>query len=111
MNAAARAINQYTVFNSRLFDLKCTRFTFSLCAMVLLVLFSSLFVVYLTNSYRENYSYLQKLERDFEDLQEQHDALELEEASLDTPSRIQAIALQALDMHIPLANEMQVLRK
>lgn len=101
MNAAARAINQSNVFNGQLFDL---RFSKQLCVvliLLLLVLTSSLAVVYTINEHRSSFSKFQQLEQQMHQLRLQWGQLLLEQASLATPARVEELAIQKLQMHLP----------
>lgn len=60
MNAAARVINQGTVFNGQLTDMQMSKSQYMLIMLLISVLISALAVVYSTNSYRSTFSQLEQ---------------------------------------------------
>ena len=52
MNAAARVINQGTLFNGQLADMHMSKSSYVLIILLVAVLVSALGVIYSTNSYR-----------------------------------------------------------
>ncbi|STX50699.1 cell division transmembrane protein FtsL [Legionella busanensis] len=101
MNAAARIINQSTLFNGQLFAMRISKKLWFTLILMLLVLSSALAVIYMTNEYRTNFSELQKLEQQGHQLQLQWGQLLLEQASLATPARVELLAKQKLQMRLP----------
>ncbi|WP_419420394.1 cell division protein FtsL [Legionella sp. D16C41] len=101
MNAAARIINQSTLFNGQLFAMRLSKQLWFTLILMLLFLVSALSVVYTTNEYRTNFSELQKLKQQAHYLQLQWGQLLLEQASLATPARVEALARQKLQMQLP----------
>ncbi|WP_131780968.1 cell division protein FtsL [Legionella gresilensis] len=101
MNAAARIINQSTLFNGQLFAMRISKKLWLTLILMLLVLSSALAVIYTTNEYRTNFSELQKFEQQAHQLQLQWGQLLLEQASLATPGRVEALAKQKLQMRLP----------
>lgn len=110
MNAAARIINQSTLFNGQLFAMRLSKQLWIILILMLLVLLSSLAVVYATNEYRTNFSELQKLELQAHHLQLHWGQLLLEQASLATPARVEALATQKLQMRLPADTQTFVLQ-
>lgn len=110
MNAAARQINQTTLFNGRIFDLRLSKTTWVQFILLLSVLISAIAVVYSTNSYRVSYNNLQLAEQHENQMQLHWGQLLLEQASLSRQSRIQQIAAQKLDMVTPASNQINTLR-
>lgn len=110
MNAAARAIHQSNLFNGQLTAMRLSK---SLCftlLLLLVVLTSALAVIYTTNEHRSCFSHLQRLEQKNHELQLQWGQLLLEQASLATPARIEAWAINKLEMHLPSDKQTLVLR-
>jgi len=110
VNAAARAINQSTVFNGQLVDLRLSKPLCMTLALLLTVLISSLAVVYTTNEYRSSFNQLQQLERHMDQLKLQRGQLLLEQASLATPARVEELAVKKLHMRLPEDKQTFVLR-
>jgi len=110
MNAAARAINQSNLFNGQLSAMRLSKEVGLLLTLLLAVLISAIAVVYITNEHRSNFSHLQQLEQNMNKLQLQWGQLLLEQASLATPARVEAIAAQKLQMHLPADKEIYVLQ-
>jgi len=101
MNSAAKVMNQ-----SRLFQGGSTKFQVSkaLCfqtALLLLVLLSALSVVYVINLHRVTCGQMQTEEQLTHHLQLQWGQLLLEQASLATPARVEALATTKLHMVSP----------
>lgn len=110
MNAAAREINQSSLFSGHLTEM---RFSKPLCQQIILlvlVLASALAVVYVTNQHRLALSQLQIEEQLSNELQLQWGQLLLEQASLATPSRVQQLAEDKLNMALPTAKQTYILR-
>lgn len=107
MNAAARAIHQSNLFSGQLFEMELSRSTRLVFILLFTLLISSLAVVYVTNEFRSNVSHLQQLEQESQQLHLQYGQLLLEQASWATPGRVEALAIQKLQMHLP--NEKEVL--
>ena len=101
MNAAARAINQCTVFNGQLFDLRFSKKSGMVLVLLFAVLLSGLAVVYTTNAHRLSFGTLQQLEQRTHQLKLQWGQLLLEQASLAAPARVEELAIQKLQMHLP----------
>ena len=102
MNAAARAINQNTLFQGQLLHFQLSKQFGTLLTVLMLVLCSALAVVYITNEYRSSFSQLQQLEQKMNDYQLRWGQLLLEQASLATPARVEEMASYKLQMHLPI---------
>ncbi|ANF59577.1 cell division protein FtsL [Halotalea alkalilenta] len=74
-----------------------------------IVLVSAFTVVTVTHQTRLNYASLQTLERERDELQAVWSRLLLEESTWSTPSRVESISQQRLDMHVPAVNDTEVL--
>jgi len=110
MNAAARQINQSTLFSGQLSDMRLSK---SLCQHIILllaVLISALAVVYTTNLHRLTFTQLQLAEQQSHQLQLQWGQLLLEQASLATPGRVQQMAFEKLHMTLPTDKQTFILR-
>ena len=110
MNAAARGINQSDFFHGHLANMKLSK---NICLQLMLlasVLVSSLAVVYITNVDRMTLSQLEQAEQQAHQLKLQWGQLLLEQASLETPSRVQQLATEKLHMVLPANKQAYVLR-
>lgn len=101
MNAAARVINQGTLFNGQLADMQMSKALYLLILLLIAVLVSALAVVYSTNSYRSTFSQVEQQEQQAHYLQLQWGQLLLEQASLATPARVEELAEEKLKMVLP----------
>jgi cell division protein FtsL len=103
MNAAAKVINQGTLFNGQLADMQMSKSLYMLIILLVAVLISALAVVYSTNSYRVTLSQVEQQEQQTHYLQLQWGQLLLEQASLDTPARVEELATEKLQMVLPVS--------
>lgn len=110
MNAAAKAINQTTVFNGHLLEMRLSKRWCLLLLLLLALLTTALAIVYTTNQYRLRFSQLEQLQAQTSQLQLHWGRLLLEQASLETPGRVEAFAVQRLQMKLPRNKEIFVLR-
>jgi cell division protein FtsL len=101
MNAAAKVINQGTLFNGQLAEMHMSKSLYILILLLIAVLVSSLAVVYSTNSYRLTFSQVEQQEQQTHYLQLQWGQLLLEQASLATPARVEELAQGKLKMVLP----------
>ncbi|STY28716.1 cell division transmembrane protein FtsL [Legionella wadsworthii] len=101
MNAAARIINQGTIFNGQLADMHMSKSLYMLIMLLVAVLVSALAVIYSTNSYRVTLNKVEQQEQLTHYLQLQWGQLLLEQASLATPARVQEVATDKLQMLLP----------
>ncbi|KTC89706.1 cell division protein FtsL [Fluoribacter dumoffii] len=101
MNAAARVINQGTLFNGQLADMQMSKSLYMLIILLVAVLVSALAVVYSTNSYRVTLNQVEQQEQLTHYLQLQWGQLLLEQASLATPARVEELASDKLQMVLP----------
>lgn len=79
--------------------------------LVGLVLVSALAVITSAHMTRVQYARLQQLEREKARLQTEWGQLLLEESTWSAPSRIERLAVERLDMHVPELNEIRVIRQ
>ncbi|KTD25978.1 MULTISPECIES: cell division protein FtsL [Legionella] len=110
MNAAARAINQSNFFTGQLSDMRFSKQLCFLLTLLLAVLVTALAIVYTTNEHRIYFSQLQSLEQEANQLQLQWGQLLLEQASLATPARVEQLAVEKLQMRLPMDKEIFILR-
>lgn len=101
MNAAARVINQGTLFNGQLADMQMSKSLYMFAGLLVAVLISAFAVVYSTNSYRSTFSQVEQQEQQTHYLQLQWGQLLLEQASLATPARVEELAKENLNMVLP----------
>lgn len=74
------------------------------------VLVSALGVVYAKHESRKLFIELQALQNKQDDMDVDWDRLQLEQSTWATHGRIERIARTKLDMHMPLANEIVIIR-
>ena len=110
MNAAAKVINQNSVFHGHLGKMRVSKYFYLQSALLFAVLLSALAVVYVTNLTRLTFSQLQSLEQEAHQLQLQWGQLLLEQASLATPARVEEMATERLHMVLPAHKQAFVLR-
>lgn len=101
MNAAARLFNEGQLSRSWVISLFFTRFQFWLCALIFVVLFSALSLVYVTNLSRSLRALHAQQMIEFDHLHVQWGQLLLEKSSLTRQSRLQEIAYEKLQMSMP----------
>ena len=101
MNAAARELRNLSVFYGNIAGIKPSRSLFFQMILLLTLLVSALSVVYTTNLQRMTLSQLAFAQQEAHQLEMQWGQLLLEHASLSTPSRIQALAYEKLNMVLP----------
>lgn len=105
MNAAARQINQSTLFSGQLGEIRLPKQLVFQLMLLLSVLVSALAVVYSTNVHRETFTELQMAERYQQQLNLRWGQLLLEQASLATPERVQELATVKFQMTLPTNNQ------
>lgn len=101
MNAAAKMIHQSTIFSGQFSDFRFSKAACLQFTLVIAVLISALSVVYITNLHRMTYSQVQAVQQQEHQLQLHWGQLLLEQASLETPARVQQIATEKLNMRLP----------
>lgn len=101
MNAAAKVINQGTLFNGQLAKMHMSKSIYFLVVLLTAVLLSALAVIYSTNSYRQTLSMVEIEEQQTHALQLQWGQLLLEQSSLATPARVEELATGKLKMTLP----------
>jgi cell division protein FtsL len=101
MNAAARVINQDTLFNGQLTYMRVSKSLYMIIGLLLAVLISGFAVVYSTNAYRSTFNLMQQETLQTHHLQVQWGQLLLEQASLATPARVEDLATNQLKMVLP----------
>ncbi len=105
MNAAAKAINQSSLFHGELTKMKFTYPVFLQTVLMLMVLASAIMVVYVINLQRVTLDQLQLAEQQGHQLEVRWGQLLLEQASLATPGRVEQMAKVKLHMHLPFKNQ------
>lgn len=110
MNAAARDINQSNFFHGQFGHIRLSFSSALQIGLLLAVLVSALAVVYTTNLARITLSQLELAQQQSHQLQLQWGQLLLEQASLETPSRVERLATEKLNMNLPVDKKMMVLR-
>lgn len=110
MNAAARQISQSNVFSGQWTEIRFSLAVWVQLTLLFAVLFSAISVVYVTNVHRLALGKLQMAKQQSHRLQLQWGQLLLEQASLSTPGRVQALAEEKLHMLLPEDKQMYILR-
>ncbi len=110
MNAAAKGINQSDFFHGHFAKMRLSKKVCLHIGLQLAVLVSALSVVYTTNVHRMALSQLEQAEQQAHQLTLQRGQLLLEQASLATPSRVQLLATEKLNMMLPVSKQTYVLR-
>nr|WP_300308844.1 cell division protein FtsL [Halomonas sp.] len=72
-------------------------------------LVSALAVISVSHQTRTQYARLQSLEREQQQLQTEWGQLLLEESAWSTPSRIESMAVERLEMHLPDIHDIEVI--
>ena len=110
MNAAAKVINQSTLFHGQWAELHMSKSMLMIMILLFGVLTSALGVIYTTNAYRNTLGLLQQAEIQTHQLQLQWGQLLLEQASLARPARVQQLATDKLGMRLPDVNNSYLLQ-
>lgn len=101
MNAAAKVIHQRGLFQGQWANLQFSKVCCLQTALLFAVLLSALSVVYAINLHRVTCGQMQMEEQRTHHLELQWGQLLLEQASLATPARIEALATEKLHMVLP----------
>lgn len=110
MNAAARVIHQSNVFSGHWLAIRLSKGQGVFISLITAVLLTAIAIVYVTNEYRIALSDLENLEKQAHESRLVWGQLLLEQASLATPSRVEALASKKLGMHVPADQSVLVLR-
>ena len=110
MNAAAKTIHQSNIFSGKFGDLRISKQLFVQMVLLAGVLISALAVIYTTNGYRSTFSQVQNAKQALSEHQTRWGQLLLEQASLETPARIEVLAKSKLKMRLPLSTDIHVIR-
>ncbi|MCI0508530.1 cell division protein FtsL [Chromohalobacter marismortui] len=81
-----------------------------LLVLILMTLASALASIVSTHQTRVQYARFQDLEKQRDSLQTAWGRLLLEESTWSAPGRVETIATQRLDMHVPDVNDVEVIR-
>jgi cell division protein FtsL len=110
MNAAARALagGNLAPAGVRFRTITISSQMLGLILLVVAVLASAVAVVYVKNLDRQLFGDLQSLKQTRSDLHMQNGQLLLEQNTLATPARVQAVAQQQLGMGIPATKDINV---
>ena len=92
MNAAAKVINQSTLFNGQLAEMHMSKSFYMLIILLMAVLLSALAVIYSTNSYRVILNQVEQEEQQDHYLQLQWGHYCLDKPVLATPARVEELA-------------------
>ncbi len=109
MNAAARDIHQSNLFHGQLAGIRLSFSSALQLGLLLAVLLSALCVVYVTNLHRVTLNQLELSVQNNHQLQLQWGQLLLEQASLATPSRVEHLATDKLNMVLPASKKILIL--
>ncbi|KJZ11285.1 MULTISPECIES: cell division protein FtsL [Halomonas] len=78
-------------------------------ALLLACLVSALAVISVSHQTRQQYARLQELEREQQQLQTEWGQLLLEESAWSTPSRVERLAVERLEMRLPDIHDIEVI--
>jgi len=101
MNAAAKVIHQSSLFQGQWGRVQISKVLCLQTALLFSVLLSALSVVYAINLHRVTCGQMQMEEQQTHRLELQWGQLLLEQASLATPARVEALATEKLHMLVP----------
>ncbi len=110
MNAAAKIIHQNNIFSGRFADIRVSKMLCLQVVLIVAVLLTALSVIYTTNGYRITYSQLQYAKEGAHELKLHWGQLLLEQASLETPARVEYMAKRKLSMVQPKHHKVHMLR-
>ncbi len=110
MNAAARALAEGHLAPAGLRNLSLSSQMMGLILLVVAVLASAVAVVYVKNLDRQLFGDLQTLKQTRDSLHVEYGQLLLEQNTLATPARVQAIAQRQLGMSIPATKDISVVK-
>lgn len=110
MNAAAKSLQQTTIFAGQLNTFRLSSTVCLHVSLVMAVLVSAIAVVYITNLHRIHYHEMQSSMQYEHQLQLEWGQLLLEQASLETPARVQQIAATKLNMKMPIQKHVITVR-
>lgn len=99
MNAAAKALSQGTLMNHQGFTLPKEAGSFMM--LIAMILLSALAIVYVKDYNRRTFIELQNLQQQTQALQVEWSQLLLEESTLTSQVRVEAMASQSMGMHAP----------
>lgn len=111
MNAAARLLNQGALSRGWVMSVFFSRSQLSMAILILGVLFSSLSLIYVTNTTRSLHAGIQQALSDRDKLHVQWGQLVLEKTTRVTQSRVENIATNQLGMVIPDQKSVVVVRE
>ena len=110
MNAAAKFIQESSLFQGQLASVRISKQVCIKTVLVIVMLLSALAVIYLTNVTRYTCNQLELAEETAHQLRVEHGQLLLEQASLLNPERVERIAKQSLHMMLPLSQHAYLLK-
>jgi cell division protein FtsL len=111
MNSAAKIItNRQVGVRSYWFSLALSPYQWAINGLIFSILLSSLFVVIVTNEARINFQNLEQAHSQQDQLKTQYGQLVLEKSTLLTQARIEKLAQNQLQMSLPKAKKMVVLK-
>ncbi len=101
MNAAARALQQGSVFHGDVKWLLVSRSSLRLFALMWVLLVSAVTVIYVKNDERRLFSDLQNMHQQMDHYQVEHGQLMLEQSTWAAPARIQRVSQKRFGMQLP----------
>lgn len=108
MNAAAKHMAQQHVWEGRLTAFVISPRIVALLLLISMVLASAVAIVYQRGEYRTSVSHLQGLQAHQYDLQLEHKQLLIERSTWASPTRVEHIAKQRLNMVMPRGRQIQL---
>jgi cell division protein FtsL len=110
MNAAAKAIDNVSVFRGNLANLKLDSDMLKLGILIIAILVSSIAIIVNKNEQRAYFSELQIAQQQENRAMLEWGQLLLERTSLVTPNRVQRVAAKKLNMGFPVQKKALILR-
>ena len=110
MNAAARSLSQGVWFRGQMNEMTLSRTGWGVCVLLTLVLGSALSIVYVQNLQRFYCNERQEVQNQTVQLDLEWGKLLLEKSTLITPARVQSIAEVRLNMVVPEAHTVLLMK-
>jgi len=111
MNAAAKSLGSGYLFRGNIRHVKLSRESMTMIVLLVLSLMTALAIVYIKNEQRILFAQLQQAHTIKNRLQVEKGQLLIEQTSLATPSRVQAIAVNQLNMKLPAVRQTLIMHR
>ncbi|OGV28098.1 MAG: cell division protein FtsL [Legionellales bacterium RIFCSPHIGHO2_12_FULL_37_14] len=110
MNAAARMIHQSNVFTGHWLSLRISKIQSMVMVLATCLLLNAIAVIYVANASRSSMSELEHLYTESHELHIEWGRLLLEQAALSSPARVEKVANEELNMHMPSKQAQALIR-